>query len=269
MKTMSNISIPLVSGAMAGMCVDLTLFPIDTIKTRIQSDAGFWKSGGFRHIYSGLSSAMVGSAPNAALFFCAYETSKSTLKTYMSERYDPIIHMVSASAGEVTACLIRVPTEVVKQRAQASNMSSSLILRTTISREGFSGLYRGYLSTIVREIPFSLIQFPVWEVLKKKWSTHQGMPLNPIQSTVCGAAAGGLAALLTTPLDLAKTRIMLAERGKAFSFIDIVVVLKDIYQRNGFIGLWSGAVPRVTQISIGGAIFLGGYDIISTFLKSL
>ena len=49
---------------MAGMSVDLTLFPIDTIKTRIQSDVGFWKSGGFRRIYSGLSSAMIGSAPN-------------------------------------------------------------------------------------------------------------------------------------------------------------------------------------------------------------
>ncbi|CAG2183631.1 unnamed protein product [Oppiella nova] len=95
------------------------------------------------------------------------------------------------------------------------------------------------------------------------------MPLNPIQSTVCGAAAGGLAALLTTPLDLAKTRIMLAEKGKAFSFTDILVVLKVIYQRNGFTGLFSGAVPRVTQISIGGAIFLGGYDIISNFLKDL
>ncbi|XP_054164212.1 S-adenosylmethionine mitochondrial carrier protein-like [Oppia nitens] len=271
--------VPLISGAMAGMCVDLTLFPIDTIKTRLQSDAGFWRSGGFRHIYSGLMSTMIGSAPNAAIFFLSYETSKSSLKSLISTKYEPIVHMMSASVGEVTACLVRVPVEVIKQRAQASQgliggqqrpQTSGQIFRQTISREGFRGLYRGYLSTIVREIPFSLIQFPVWEYLKKRWIAHQNhQPLNAIQSTVCGAVAGGCSALLTTPLDLAKTRIMLAETGAAFSIRDIAIVLKMIYTQNGVFGLFTGAVPRVVHISIGGAIFLGGYDIISNFLHSL
>ena len=39
------------------------LFPLDTIKTRLQSPLGFVKSGGFRGIYSGLSTAALGSAP--------------------------------------------------------------------------------------------------------------------------------------------------------------------------------------------------------------
>lgn len=39
-------------------------FYIDTIKTRFQSRAGFKASGGFRGIYSGLLSAVIGSAPN-------------------------------------------------------------------------------------------------------------------------------------------------------------------------------------------------------------
>lgn len=52
------------AGGCAGMCVDLTLFPLDTIKTRLQSQQGFYKAGGFRGIYAGVPSAAVGSFPN-------------------------------------------------------------------------------------------------------------------------------------------------------------------------------------------------------------
>ena len=40
------------------------IYKIDTIKTRLQSQAGFIASGGFRGVYSGLLSAVIGSAPN-------------------------------------------------------------------------------------------------------------------------------------------------------------------------------------------------------------
>lgn len=52
------------AGGCAGMCVDLTLFPLDTIKTRLQSQQGFHKAGGFGGIYAGVPSAAVGSFPN-------------------------------------------------------------------------------------------------------------------------------------------------------------------------------------------------------------
>lgn len=43
--------------------MDAGLFPLDTIKTRLQSPDGFVKSGGFRGVYSGLGTAALGSAP--------------------------------------------------------------------------------------------------------------------------------------------------------------------------------------------------------------
>uniref|UniRef100_A0A8C4VVC0 Mitochondrial S-adenosylmethionine carrier protein n=1 Tax=Gopherus evgoodei TaxID=1825980 RepID=A0A8C4VVC0_9SAUR len=51
------------------------------------------------------------------------------------------------------ACLIRVPSEVVKQRAQVSPSSSTFqVLSNTLYQEGIQGLYRGYKSTVLREV---------------------------------------------------------------------------------------------------------------------
>lgn len=44
--------------------MDMILFPLDTVKTRLQSQGGFWKSGGFTGIYRGVIPAFIGSAPN-------------------------------------------------------------------------------------------------------------------------------------------------------------------------------------------------------------
>lgn len=52
------------AGGVAGASVDLILFPLDTIKTRLQSPQGFSKAGGFRGIYAGVPSTAVGSFPN-------------------------------------------------------------------------------------------------------------------------------------------------------------------------------------------------------------
>uniref|UniRef100_A0AAQ4QLM9 Mitochondrial S-adenosylmethionine carrier protein n=1 Tax=Gasterosteus aculeatus aculeatus TaxID=481459 RepID=A0AAQ4QLM9_GASAC len=205
----------LVAGGCAGMCVDLTLFPLDTVKTRLQSPQGFYKAGGFRGIYAGVPSAAVGSFPNAAAFFVTYEYTKSLLGAggpLAAVHAAPVAHMLAASLGEIVACLIRVPTEVIKQRTQASPSSTTYhTLLATLREEGVRGLYRGYGSTVLREIPFSLVQFPLWEYLKTLWSRRQGHTLYSWQAAVCGAFAGAVAAVVTTPLDVAKTRIMLAK----------------------------------------------------------
>ncbi|XP_075014789.1 mitochondrial S-adenosylmethionine carrier protein isoform X7 [Calonectris borealis] len=198
----------------------------------------------------------------------------------------PATHMVAASLGEVVACLIRVPSEVVKQRAQVSPSSSTLrILSHTLYHEGIQGLYRGYKSTVLREIPFSLVQFPLWESLKDLWSWKQGHVVDSWQSAVCGAFAGGFAAAVTTPLDVAKTRIMLAKAGSSNASGNVLAALGGIWRTQGLSGkflntdsrktsscaprqrsemgclsLFAGVVPRMAAISLGGFIFLGTYE---------
>ncbi|KAF9049538.1 mitochondrial carrier [Hymenopellis radicata] len=215
----------LVAGGLAGTAVDIVFFPLDTLKTRLQSSRGFFASGGFRSIYSGIGSVALGSSPGAAAFFSAYDTLKRVLASN-TQLPAPVIHLTAASVGEVTACLVRVPTEVVKTRTQTGQYASSwAALRATSA----AGLYRGFGITVMREIPFTSIQFPLWD--------------------------GGVAAALTTPLDVLKTRVML-EKNKTSVF----TVLSTILRTQGPTALFSGVVPRTLWMSAGGAVFLGVYE---------
>ena len=96
--------IALVSGACAGLGVDISLYPLDTLKTRLQSQNGFKKSGGFSRLWGGIGPVIIGSAPTAAVFFLSYETGKSKIFPNFIEN-SVITHMASASIGEVAACL--------------------------------------------------------------------------------------------------------------------------------------------------------------------
>ncbi|CAK7292663.1 mitochondrial S-adenosylmethionine carrier protein isoform X3 [Vulpes vulpes] len=244
----------LVAGGVAGVAVDLILFPLDTIKTRLQSPQGFNKAGGFRGIYAGVPSAAIGSFPNAAAFFITYEYVKWFLHTDSSSYLMPVKHMLAASAGEVVACLIRVPSEVVKQRAQVSASSRTFQIFSNI---------------LYTEIPFSLVQFPMWESLKALWSWRQDHVVDCWQSAVCGAFAGGFAAAVTTPLDVAKTRIMLAKAGSSTASGNVLSALHGVWRTQGLSGLFAGVFPRTAAISLGGFIFLGAYEQTRSLLLEL
>ena len=258
----------LLAGALAGTTVDLSLFPLDTLKTRLQSSAGFLKSGGFSGIYRGIGSALVGSAPGAAFFFCTYEGAKDMLGRQYSEggHGGALTHMVAASLGEVAACAIRVPTEVVKQRAQAGlhGGSSAAALGAILGQYSIHGLravwrelYRGWGITVFREVPFTVIQFPLWEALKS-WGRERrgdGREVSAVESGLYGSFAGAVAAGLTTPLDVLKTRVMLSRER-----VSVVETCARMMREEGVRPFFAGLAPRVTWISIGGAIFLGSYQ---------
>ncbi|TNN20449.1 S-adenosylmethionine mitochondrial carrier protein, partial [Schistosoma japonicum] len=260
----------------AGLSVDLALFPIDTIKTRLQSHNNVRRTGSFR-LFAGLPAVAIGSAPGAAAFFLTYEAVKDACKNL---GIHPMVQStVSACIAEVVACVIRVPCEVVKQRTQNQpSHSVSTVFLQTLRSEGIRGFYRGYVSTLSREIPFSVIQYPIWEKLRYitiEWNRKSIrssdvtdltlIQLKAWQSAMCGCLAGTIAGALTTPLDVAKTRIMLAEPNSNFASGHIIYAIRTIFQENGIRGLFSGLIPRISLLSIGGAIFLGIYDISARF----
>jgi solute carrier family 25 S-adenosylmethionine transporter 26 len=275
------------AGGLAGTTVDLSLYPLDTLKTRLQSSSGFAASGGFNGIYRGVGSAIVGSAPGAALFFITYDSIKRSFaqpktqiqynvegKPYKEEVRDSgseaMVHMLAASLGEVAACAIRVPTEVVKQRAQASQHPSSLSALTHILNQRhtrglahvWSELYRGWSITIIREVPFTVIQFPLWEALKRYRTSQTGRnEVSGLEGGLLGSVAGAVAAGVTTPLDVLKTRMMLAREKQP-----MFTMLSTIMRESGPRAFFAGMGPRVGWISVGGAIFLGSYQWASNLL---
>ncbi|CAE6431988.1 unnamed protein product [Rhizoctonia solani] len=251
----------LVAGGLAGTSVDLLFFPIDTIKTRLQSSQGFLKAGGFSGIYRGVGSVIIGSAPGAAIFFTTYSTLKQNLPIDVAH---PLNHVIAASIGEVAACLVRVPTEVIKSRTQTSaygvGVSSFGAFLRVAESEGFRGLYRGFGSTVMREIPFTSLQFPMYEFFKIRLAKSIGRPIDPHEAAVCGSLAGGIAASATTPLDVLKTRIMLDIKDVPEKRISLISRLMQIYRTEGLGALFAGVVPRTLWISAGGAVFLGAWE---------
>ncbi|XP_072761960.1 S-adenosylmethionine mitochondrial carrier protein homolog isoform X2 [Anoplolepis gracilipes] len=222
---------------------------------------GFLKAGGFTGLYKGICPVIIGSAPTAALFFLTYEEIKTITQPKISAKYHTIVHMGAATLGEMVACLIRVPVEVMKQRKQALiHDKGSLDLKL---------LYRGYWSTVLRDTPFSIVQFPLWERLKKFYSFYIKREIYPMESAICGAISGSISATVTTPLDVAKTRIMLANRTMLSSQLTIINVLHEIYIENGFRGLFAGLGPRLMWITLGGFIFFGVYEEAKVLTKNI
>ncbi|KAL4919744.1 mitochondrial carrier domain-containing protein [Aspergillus aurantiobrunneus] len=291
------------SGAVAGLTVDCSLYPLDTIKTRLQkarhhgrpsvpsSNLSFRQT--IRGIYAGLPSVLFGSAPSAASFFIVYDGVKrsflsSTHPESQSRSHIILTQSLASSMGEIAACAVRVPMEVVKQRAQAGLFggSSLLALRDILAlrhpdpasgaKRGYGQvireLYRGASITIAREIPFTVLQFTMWEAMKETYAkrrqaeaglgTSVSGQVPASTSAFFGSIAGAISAGLTTPLDVIKTRVMLARRGdgaEAKSGVRIKDVVQEI-AKEGFGAFWRGIQPRVAWIGIGGAVFLGSYQ---------
>ncbi|KUF99240.1 Niemann-Pick C1 protein [Phytophthora nicotianae] len=108
----------------------------------------------------------------------------------------------------------------------------------------------------------SLFVYPVpaLEGLKYQWSKQQNAPVSSLQGAVCGSIAGGVAASITTPLDVVKTRLMLGKDAKGVPYKGTLSTLSRVYTDEGLKRLFSGVGPRTMWISIGGFVFFGMYE---------
>ena len=95
-----------------------------------------------------------------------------------------------------------------------------------------------------------------------------GRELQLWENMVLGFMCGGVAAAVTTPLDVAKTRLMTQTHIEASAkYTGVIHALKSIAAEGGAQALFSGVKPRVAWISCGGAIFIGSFEEFSRMLR--
>lgn len=115
-----------------------------------------------------------------------------------------------------------VPTEVLKTRLQLQGrynnpyFTSGYNYRSTLhavhsiyKTEGLAEFFSGYKATIFRDLPFSALQFAFYEQ-EQKWAKQwvgKGEEIGLALEVLTGASAGGMAGVITCPMDVVKTRI--------------------------------------------------------------
>ncbi|KAJ4986907.1 hypothetical protein SVAN01_07585 [Stagonosporopsis vannaccii] len=311
----------LIAGAIAAFTVDLLVYPLDTLKTRFQSPdyarlytnsaTGKPNPALFRGMYQGVGSVIIATLPSSGAFFTTYERTKSLFTNLNSTSSHPngllptpVIHAAASSLAELVSCAILTPAEVIKQNAQmvsADHSSTNATIQTLQKfRSNPLALWRGYTSLAGRNLPFTAMQFPMFERLKQAIREHRdakGQTTGTIVESgtitaFSAGTAGAVAAVITTPVDVLKTRIMLSagegeppsessgKSGKSNGsgkngLVDALgksvqnargsqkgtwQIAQEIVQEQGYKGLWRGGALRAVWTFVGAGLYLGAYE---------
>lgn len=191
----------MVAGAVAGTTEHTAMFPLDTIKTRMQTvvtprGGGGGASGGssarvglmeaasasttrtFRQIlgkegvgglYRGVAAVGVGAGPAHAVYFATYEYMKIVFGGNEKGQYAPLAHAAAGSCATVLGDGIQVPVDTIKQRMQMQNspyIGTIDCIKGTVRHQGFWALYRSYPTTLAMNVPFTAMHFTVYESAK-------------------------------------------------------------------------------------------------------
>ncbi|EPE30058.1 Mitochondrial carrier [Glarea lozoyensis ATCC 20868] len=292
------------AGAGAGLGVNVVLYPLDTLKTRIQAPdsnamyvkKAIWRNRSlYRGLYQGIGSLLITSVPASGVFFTVYEGFKYTLLP--TSIPSPLIYGISSTLAQIITSAIVIPGEVIKQNAQVIGQSSNdrgkssqtfAVAKEIVKRDPLN-LWRGYSALLIRDIPFTALQFPLLERIKKMMSKEaqlrkQQRGCGPTLSlsdhvkiaTLSASIAGSAAAWITTPADVVKTRLMLKAHDNRQNWSkqkDISLcnsrnnvsrgtwsVAHDIWVKEGLRGLFRGGFIRTAWTAVGNGIFIGVYE---------
>ncbi|KAI1265806.1 mitochondrial carrier domain-containing protein [Xylariaceae sp. FL1019] len=224
----------MIAGGLGGTTGDMLMHSLDTVKTRQQGDPHvppkytslgssyykIWRQEGIRRgLYGGWLPAMMGSFPGTVLFFGTYEWSKRHMLDYGIQSH--VSYLTAGFLGDLAASVVYVPSEVLKTRLQLQGRHNNPFFksgynyrgtfdaaRTIVRTEGLTELFSGYKATLYRDLPFSALQFMFYEQFQtwaREWKDSRDIGVQ--LELLTGAAGGGLAGVITCPLDVVKTRL--------------------------------------------------------------
>jgi solute carrier family 25 S-adenosylmethionine transporter 26 len=153
------------------------------------------------HFLSSYVSPVIASRASA-IFVGVYEPLKRKLLGIFPDHLSSVAHLAAGAAGGLTASLVRVPTEVVKQRMQTGQFASAHgAVRQIVGAEGVRGLYAGFGSFLLRDLPFDAIQFCIYEQLRIVCRKLVKRDLVDAETAIIGAASGMDNTLLISSVD--------------------------------------------------------------------
>ncbi|CAD1812483.1 Mitochondrial carrier family protein [Candida parapsilosis] len=290
----ASLAAHLSAGALAGIAEHTVMFPIDSIKTRMQMNLstkeisrGLVKSisrisstEGFRALWKGVSSVILGAGPAHAIYFSVFESTKTFLVNRLTnsphstrivtDANHPLIASCAGVAATTASDALMTPFDMLKQRMQASaayteNKSTSVRLiklaRDIYKNEGISAFFISYPTTLFTNIPFAALNFGFYEYSSLLLNPNNSY--NPYLHCVSGGIAGGIAAALTTPLDCVRTVLQtrgISQNETLRHVTGFNTAAKALYKEAGYAAFWKGLKPRVIFNIPGTAISWTAYE---------
>ncbi|KAL4584664.1 hypothetical protein LXL04_009270 [Taraxacum kok-saghyz] len=179
----------LLAGGMAGAVAQTAIYPMDLVKTRLQTfvsentkvpslgklSKDIWVHEGPRAFYRGIVPSLFGIIPYAGIDLAAYESLKDMSRTYILQDSEPG-PLVQLGCGTVSGALgatFVYPLQVVRTRMQAQTPGGSTaykgmsdVFMRTYQKEGARGFYKGLLPNLLKVVPAASITYMVYETMK-------------------------------------------------------------------------------------------------------
>ncbi|KAI3849946.1 hypothetical protein MKW98_026860 [Papaver atlanticum] len=254
------------AGGLACALSTSLLHPVDTIKTRVQASTLSFPQIiaklpqiGVQGLYRGSIPAILGQFSSHGLRTGIFEASKLVLINFAPTLAELQVQSIASFCSTILGTAVRIPCEVLKQRCQAGifdNVGEALV--GTLRQDGIKGFFRGTGATLCREVPFYVAGMGLYAESKKGVQQFLRRELEPWETILVGALSGGLAAVVTTPFDVLKTRTMTAPQGLPVS---MSMIAFSILRQEGPLGLFKGALPRFFWIAPLGAMNFAGYEL--------
>jgi solute carrier family 25 (mitochondrial iron transporter), member 28/37 len=284
LPTNSSLSANLMAGAAAGIMEHTVMYPVDAIKTRMQvlgsnnlysgimnAVTRISATEGALSLWRGMSSVIVGAGPAHAVYFAVYEAVKNALGGNRDLNHHPVVAALAGASATTCSDALMNPFDVIKQRMQlfgAKYRSFAACALDIYRREGFSAFYVSYPTTLIMNVPFTAVNFTVYETALKILNPQRSH--DPLSHCIAGGIAGATAAAVTTPLDVIKT--LLQTRGintydpKVKDINSFYEGSRYIYRTAGATGFLRGMRPRVVANMPSTAICWTSYEMAKFYL---
>lgn len=165
------------------------------------------------------------------------------------------------------------PLELVRTNLQSTPLSPdnphtlrSVLssVRALVNKQGVLFLWRGLGPTLWRDVPFSGIYWANYEFMKRAFRRrgHTGTWV----SFISGASSGILAALITSPFDVLKTRrqaLLMSPSHKRVS--GTIPLMLKVIRTEGVSALFAGNLPRIAKIAPACGIMIASYEVRGLF----